>query len=246
MLRIASDFSLTPPVLPHQPASPLPLSPFACRRSPHPAAKRFVQEAFPIGFAMRKALSIYRPLSSSGCVQMQMEEILREIPVPGSAVQVRFVASQRLAIARPGVLSAAVVPRRTPRALRCPSRAKGMALRGHRGRCGTGAEILGFASGVGRGPLFVRRCSIAVCRDRPTAVTTVSLVVGTGLAASAGNPRTPPGPPARTLKLEKPGWRPRSASAVGSARCAYPCPGERGSHSSNRLPSGSVAQPNRP
>ena len=31
-----------------------------------------------------------------------------------------------------------------------------------------------------------------------------------------------PGPPARTLKLEKPGWRPRSASAVGSARCATP------------------------
>jgi hypothetical protein len=55
-----------------------------------------------------------------------------------------------------------------------------------------------------------------------------------------------PGPPARTLKLEKPGWRPRSVSAVGSARCAYPCPGGRGSHSSNRLPSGSVAQPNRP
>src|SRR5262249_28528345 len=55
-----------------------------------------------------------------------------------------------------------------------------------------------------------------------------------------------PGPPARTLRLEKPGWRPRSASAVGSARCAYPCPGGRGSHSSNRLPSGSVAQPNRP
>ena len=26
---------------------------------PHPAAKRFVQEAFPIGFAMRKALSIF-------------------------------------------------------------------------------------------------------------------------------------------------------------------------------------------
>src|SRR5262249_26321828 len=26
-----------------------------------------------------------------------------------------------------------------------------------------------------------------------------------------------PGPPARTLKLAKPGWRPRSASAVGSA-----------------------------
>jgi hypothetical protein len=55
-----------------------------------------------------------------------------------------------------------------------------------------------------------------------------------------------PGPPARTLKLEKPGWRPRSVSAVGSARCAYPCPGGRGSPSSNRLPSGSVAQPNRP
>src|SRR5262245_27177155 len=41
-------------------------------------------------------------------------------------------------------------------------------------------------------------------------------------------------------------WRPRSASAVRSARCIYPCPGERGSQSSNRLPSGSVAQPNRP
>src|SRR5262249_52936330 len=31
-----------------------------------------------------------------------------------------------------------------------------------------------------------------------------------------------------------------------SAQCAYPCPGERGSHNSNRVPSGSVAQPNRP
>ncbi len=30
----------------------------ARRRSPHPAAKRFVQEAFRIGFAMRKALSV--------------------------------------------------------------------------------------------------------------------------------------------------------------------------------------------
>jgi len=29
-----------------------------------------------------------------------------------------------------------------------------------------------------------------------------------------------PGPPARTLKLGKPGWRPRSASAVGSAQIA--------------------------
>jgi hypothetical protein len=38
----------------------------------------------------------------------------------------------------------------------------------------------------------------------------------------------------------------RSVSAAGSARCAYPCPGGRGSHSSKRLPSGSVAQPNRP
>src|SRR5689334_12913302 len=28
-----------------------------------------------------------------------------------------------------------------------------------------------------------------------------------------------PGPPARTLKLGNPGWRPRSASAVGSAAC---------------------------
>jgi hypothetical protein len=27
---------------------------------------------------------------------------------------------------------------------------------------------------------------------------------------------------------------------------AYPCSGERGSHSSNRLPSGSLAQPKRP
>jgi len=31
----------------------------ARRRSPHPAAKRFVQEAFRIGVAMRKALSIF-------------------------------------------------------------------------------------------------------------------------------------------------------------------------------------------
>ena len=30
------------------------------------------------------------------------------------------------------------------------------------------------------------------------------------------------GPPARTLKFEKPGWRPRSASAVGSARALTP------------------------
>ena len=58
MLRIASDFSLTPPAKSHQPPSRLRLSAFARRRSPHPAAKRFVQEAFRIGAAMRKALSI--------------------------------------------------------------------------------------------------------------------------------------------------------------------------------------------
>ena len=33
-----------------------------------------------------------------------------------------------------------------------------------------------------------------------------------------------PGPPATTLKLGKPGWRPRSASAVGSARTIYDVP----------------------
>jgi hypothetical protein len=55
---MGSDFSVTPLVHFHQPASPLPQSPFARRRSPHPAANRFVQEAFRIGFAMRKALSI--------------------------------------------------------------------------------------------------------------------------------------------------------------------------------------------
>ena len=41
--------------------SMLPPSPFAPRRSPHPSAKRFVQEAFRIGVAMRKALSILPP-----------------------------------------------------------------------------------------------------------------------------------------------------------------------------------------
>src|SRR5208282_3383487 len=59
--RIASDFSLTPPAQSHQPPSPLPLSPLARSRSPHPAANRFVQEAFRIGVAMRKALSICGP-----------------------------------------------------------------------------------------------------------------------------------------------------------------------------------------
>ena len=39
---------------------------------------------------------------------------------------------------------------------------------------------------------------------------------------------------------------PVSFSRWFGARRAYPSPGERGSHSSNRLPSGSVAQPNRP
>ena len=57
-LRIRSDFSLTPPAHSLQPSPPLPPSPFAPRRSPHPSAKRFVQEAFRIGVAMRKALSI--------------------------------------------------------------------------------------------------------------------------------------------------------------------------------------------
>src|SRR5208337_3417411 len=56
--RIGSDFSLTPPAHSLQPSPPLPPSPFAPRRSPHPPAKRFVQEAFRIGVAMRKALSI--------------------------------------------------------------------------------------------------------------------------------------------------------------------------------------------
>ena len=65
MLRIASDFSLTPPAKSHQPPSRLRLSAFARRRSPHPAAKRFVQEAFRIGAAMRKALSIFA--SASRC-----------------------------------------------------------------------------------------------------------------------------------------------------------------------------------
>src|SRR5208337_607655 len=57
--RIGSDFSLTPPAHSLQPSPPLPPSPFAPRRSPHPPAKRFVQEAFRIGVAMRKALSIW-------------------------------------------------------------------------------------------------------------------------------------------------------------------------------------------
>src|SRR5208337_3739461 len=59
--RIGSDFSLTPPAHSLQPSPPLPPSPFAPRRSPHPSAKRFVQEAFRIGVAMRKALSILPP-----------------------------------------------------------------------------------------------------------------------------------------------------------------------------------------
>src|SRR5437660_1633621 len=42
----------------------------------------------------------------------------------------------------------------------------------------------------------------------------VSVVIGAGAERSAKLP----GPPATTLKLGKPGWRPRSASAVGSAR----------------------------
>src|SRR6516164_9189348 len=33
-----------------------------------------------------------------------------------------------------------------------------------------------------------------------------------------------PGPPARTLKRGKPGWRPRSASADGSAKTIYDVP----------------------
>ena len=50
-------FLTQPPAQSHQPPSPLPQRHVACRRSPHPAANRFVQEAFLIGFAMRKALS---------------------------------------------------------------------------------------------------------------------------------------------------------------------------------------------
>src|SRR4051812_7746449 len=57
--RIGSDFTLTPPARSQQPLSPGSPRPLAARRSPHPAAKRFVQEAFRIGFAMRKALSIW-------------------------------------------------------------------------------------------------------------------------------------------------------------------------------------------
>src|SRR5208337_2373591 len=57
--RLGSDFSLTPPTHSLQPSPPLPPSPFPPRRSPHPPAKRFVQEAFRIGVAMRKALSIW-------------------------------------------------------------------------------------------------------------------------------------------------------------------------------------------
>jgi hypothetical protein len=56
--RIASHFSLTPPSEPHQPPSASTPRPFAVPRSPDPAARRFVQETFLIGFAMRKVLSV--------------------------------------------------------------------------------------------------------------------------------------------------------------------------------------------
>jgi hypothetical protein len=56
--RIVSDFSQMPPADSHQPLSPSSPRPFAAPRPPHPAAKRFVQSAFLIGFAMRKALSV--------------------------------------------------------------------------------------------------------------------------------------------------------------------------------------------
>ena len=39
---------------------------------------------------------------------------------------------------------------------------------------------------------------------------------------------------------------PCQLQALVRRRCAYPFPGGRDPHSSNRLPSGSVAQPNRP
>src|SRR5271166_6361466 len=70
--RIGSDFSLPPPAHSHHRPSPLPPSPVAPCCSPHPAAKRFVQEAFRIGFAMRKALSICSEsldyISTTACV----------------------------------------------------------------------------------------------------------------------------------------------------------------------------------
>jgi hypothetical protein len=56
--RIVSDFSQIPPADSHQPLSASSPRAFAAPRSPHPAAKRFVQSAFIIGFAMRKALSV--------------------------------------------------------------------------------------------------------------------------------------------------------------------------------------------
>ena len=51
-------YSLTAPARFQKLPFPLLPGPLPARRSPHPAAKRFVQAAFRIGFAMRKALSI--------------------------------------------------------------------------------------------------------------------------------------------------------------------------------------------
>jgi hypothetical protein len=59
MLRAqAVLFSLTAPARFQKLPLSLPPGPLPARRSPHPATKRFVQAAFRIGFAMRKALSI--------------------------------------------------------------------------------------------------------------------------------------------------------------------------------------------
>src|SRR4051794_28974707 len=43
----------------------------------------------------------------------------------------------------------------------------------------------------------------------------------TSISPSPNGTAKLPGLPARTLKVGKPGWRPRSASAVGSAACAF-------------------------
>ena len=60
MLRIGERIlHLTPPPHSRQPTSPSPPSQLARRTLPPPAAKRFVQETFRIGFAMRKVLSVF-------------------------------------------------------------------------------------------------------------------------------------------------------------------------------------------
>src|SRR5882724_3155035 len=70
----------------------------------------------------------------------------------------------------------------------------------------TNAAVLGHAA---RCPKHVVVAPLCACPPRRRDIHARLLSPANGTAKL-------PGPPASTLKLEKPGWRPRSASAVGS------------------------------